>query len=74
MKQQKHCEMDGRDAGSTCTGTVKRNGWCWQSIDGHSWCCVAWKCDKCGKQWWSWRDEDNGDRSYDEEADEGEEE
>lgn len=67
MKQQKHCEMGSsnpRDK-SSCTGTVKRNGWTTVSIDGSTWLCPSWVCSECGMQWWSYFDTDNGDEGYD---------
>ncbi len=63
MKQQKHREMT-RGNSSTCTGTVKRDGWTIVSIDGESWYVPLWRCDSCGMAWWSYFDADNGDEGY----------
>lgn len=72
MKQCKHREMNN-NCSADCDGTVKRNGWAYESIDAGTWACPAWKCDKCGAKFWSWFDVDNGDEAYDIDNPEGEE-
>ena len=72
MKEKRHNEFKEP---VNCDGVVKRNGWTFESIDACTWSCPAWKCDKCGAEFWSWFDEDNGDEAYNtEEEDEEDEE
>ena len=52
-----------------CGGMIKRTGWGPISIDGGTMWCPCWTCDKCGKTFWSWTDEDNGDEAYDDDLD-----
>ena len=56
-----------------CGGTIKRDGWCYESIDFSTWKCPHWKCDKCGEEWWSYFDTDNGDEAFDLYAEDDEE-
>lgn len=63
MREKPHCEIASKT--SDCNGIVKRNGWTNETIDGHLWQCPAWKCNKCGQEWWSYFDDDNGDEACD---------
>lgn len=45
-----------------CSGIVKRDGYTTVVIDGCTWLVCAWKCDRCGRQVWSYFDDDLGPR------------
>lgn len=65
MKQGPHSEIGNGCSDPDCDGIVRRNGWTYVGIDGATRVCPSWKCDKCGAEFWSYFDTDNGDESYD---------
>lgn len=75
MKSQIHADLEAQNLpqlrGSPvtgCTGTIRRTGWTYQSIDLHTWKLPSWTCDKCGEKWWSYFDNDNGEEGFDTDA------
>lgn len=77
MKQQTHAALEAENLPqfrgtplTGCTGMIKRDGWCYEGIDGCTWKLPHWKCDKCGASWWSYFDTDNGDEGYNTEVSE----